>query len=111
MSAWYVWSALGMYPVDPTSGVYVLGSPTVRRAVIRLNGKQAKGKTFSIIARNNSAENLYIQSATLNGKPLARSWIGHQEILAGGALVLEMGPRPNKSWGADAKDRPPQNLP
>ena len=111
MSAWYVWSALGLYPVDPMSGIYVLGSPTVGSATIHLNSPVAKGRTFTIIAKDNSSANVYIQSAALNGRPLPRSWISHNEIIAGGELVLEMGPRPNRSWGADPKDRPPQAMP
>ena len=111
MSAWYVWSALGLYPVDPVSKIYVLGSPKISSATIRLNPKYAKGQTFTITAKNNSPENVYIQSAMLNGQPLTRSWISHGDLVAGGALVLEMGPQPNKAWGADPKDRPPAALP
>jgi predicted alpha-1,2-mannosidase len=111
MSAWYVWSALGMYPVDPMSCIYMLGSPLVNKATIRLNPKYAKGGTFAIVAHNNSPKNMYVQSATLNGKPLNRSWISHQEITDGGELVFEMGPKPNVAWGAAAEDRPPQAIP
>ena len=70
MSAWYVLSALGFYPVSPASGVYVLGSPLVDKATIHLDPKYQKGGKFTIIAENNSPTNVYIQSATLNGKPL-----------------------------------------
>jgi predicted alpha-1,2-mannosidase len=105
-SAWYVLSALGFYPVSPASGVYVIGSPAVDRATIRLNPKYQKGRAFTIIAENNSPQNVYIQSATLNGKPLSRSWITHEELTAGGELVLKMGPEPNKDWAVDPENRP-----
>ena len=97
ISAWYVWSAMGLYPVDPTSGIYVLGSPALDEATIRLDPKYAKGRTFKIVARNNSAKNIYIQSATLNGKPLDRAWISHEDMVEGGELILNMGAGPNFS--------------
>jgi predicted alpha-1,2-mannosidase len=108
MSAWYVFTALGFYPVDPTSGIYILGSPLFDKATLKLDSKFARGGSFTVIAKNNSAENLYIQSATLNGKPITRSWISHDEITAGGKLVLTMGPAPNKTFGSAAADRPPK---
>jgi predicted alpha-1,2-mannosidase len=98
MSAWYVFTALGFYPVDPVSGRYILGSPLMDEITLHLNHKYAKGRTFTVVAKNNSTANLYIQSATLNGKPLTRSWISADEITAGGKLVLMMGPTPNKEW-------------
>ena len=107
MSAWYVLSALGFYPVNPTSCVYVIGSPLVSKATIHLDARYHKGRTFTILAKNNSAQNMYVQSATLNGKPLTRSWFSHAELVAGGELILNMGPKPNKSWGAQPEDRPP----
>ncbi|MCE5267932.1 MAG: glycoside hydrolase family 92 protein, partial [Planctomycetaceae bacterium] len=107
MSAWYVFSALGLYPVNPSSSVYVLGSPLVDRATIHLDADFHKGREFSIIAENNSPKNVYIQSATLNGKPLTRVWLSHVEIVGGGELILKMGPEPNKSWGQRPEDRPP----
>ena len=111
MSAWYVFSAIGLYPTNPASGVYVIGSPLVDKATIPLDPKFYKGGTFTITAENNSAKNMYVQSATLNGKPLARTWITHKELTAGGALVLRMGPTPNKSWGKAMENRPPAGLP
>ena len=108
MSAWYVFTALGFYPVDPASGIYVLGSPLFDKATLQLDPKFAKGRSFTVIARNNSAKNPYIQSATLNGKPFTRSWIAHDEITAGGILVLTMGPTPNKTFGSAPADRPPK---
>jgi predicted alpha-1,2-mannosidase len=108
MSAWYVFTALGFYPVDPASGIYVLGSPLFDKATLQLDPKFAKGRSFTVIARNNSAKNPYIQSATLNGRPITRSWIAHDEITAGGTLVLTMGPTPNKTFGSAPADRPPK---
>jgi predicted alpha-1,2-mannosidase len=106
-SAWYVFTALGFYPVDPASGIYVLGSPLLDKATLHLDSKFAKGRTFTVTAKNNSAKNPYIQSATLNDQPLTRSWISHDEITAGGKLVLTMGPAPNKDFGSAPADRPP----
>ena len=102
MSAWYILSALGFYPVSPSSGAYVLGSPAVDKATLRLPG----GKTFVVEAKNNSPQNIYIQSATLNGKPYPRTYLLHRDIVAGGTLALVMGPQPNREFGAAAADRP-----
>ncbi len=102
MSAWYVFSAMGIYPVNPAAGVYVFGSPLVDKATIALPG----GKSFAIVAKNNSPENLYIQSAELNGKPHTKSFITHPDIVAGGELTLVMGPEPNKAFGSAPEDRP-----
>ncbi len=109
ISAWYVFSALGFYPVDPASGIYVLGSPLFDKATLKLNSKFATGRKFTVIAKNNSAQNPYIQSVTLNGQRITRSWISHAEITAGGKLVLIMGPTPNKAFGSAMADRPPQS--
>ena len=106
MSAWYVFSALGFYPADPCGGVYVLGSPLVDQATINLAPPYYKGGEFTVIARNNSPTNMYIQSATLNGKPLTRTWLTHDQIAAGGTLMLQMGAAPNRGWGAGPADRP-----
>lgn len=102
-SSWYVMSAMGFYPVDPSSPNYILGSPIFNHVTIHLGN----GKSFEVIARNNSAANMYIQSAMLNGKPWTKPWFSHADISAGGRLVLQMGPQPNKSWGAAASDAPP----
>ena len=107
MSAWYVLASAGFYPVSPASGVYILGSPIFPKVTLRLDPKYAHGKTFTITAANTSDANIYVQSATLNGKPLTRAWITHAEITNGGTLALTMGPAPNKNWGADVKDAPP----
>ncbi len=114
MSAWYVFSALGFFPANPASGDYVLGSPLVSRAVLRLDPAyypNAKGHTFTVVAQNNSARNVYIQSAVLNGMPLKRSWFTHADLARGGELRLVMGPKPNKNWGAALADRPRSGMP
>ncbi len=103
MSAWYVWSALGLYPLNPADGVYVIGSPIVEKATIRLDPKFYKGGAFTIVARNASKQNCYVKSARLNGKLLEHPWITHEEIANGGTLELEMGMLPDKTWGAAAK--------
>lgn len=111
MSAWYVFSALGFYPVNPAQSVYVIGSPRVNKAVIQLDKAHYGGKTFTMIADNNSATNKYIQSATWNGKTLSRSWFTQKELAAGGTLHFVMGPTPNMTWGKAAADRPPTGMP
>lgn len=103
MSAWYVLAASGFYPVAPASGIYALGSPVFDEVAYTTS----RGTRFTIEARNNSATHLYVQSARLNGRPLHRAWLRHEEITAGGRLTLEMGPVPNKSWGSDPKWAPP----
>lgn len=102
-SSWYVMSALGFYPVDPSSPNYILGSPIFDRATIHLGN----GHDFTIVARNNSAKNLYIESASLNGKPWDKPWFSHSEIEGGGTLLLIMGPAPNKRWGSAVGAAPP----
>jgi len=114
MSAWYVFSALGFFPANPASGEYVLGSPLMSRAVLHLDPayyKGAKGHAFTLVAQNNSPRNIYIQSATLNGKPLLRSWFTHAELARGGDLRLTMGPKPNLAWGRALADRPRSGMP
>ncbi|PLX24337.1 MAG: alpha-mannosidase, partial [Ignavibacteria bacterium] len=96
MSAWYVLSSIGLYPVNPCGGDYEIGSPALRRAEIALPG----GKRFTMIAENNSEENVYVQSATLNGRPLERPVIRHEEIMRGGTLRMVMGARPSSLWNA-----------
>jgi predicted alpha-1,2-mannosidase len=94
MSAWYVMSALGFYPVAPGTTRYAIGTPLFDEATIRLDS----GKSFRIRAAGASAGKQYIRSATLNGVPLNRAWIEHAEILAGGELVFEMSSQPNPAW-------------
>ncbi|UUF16627.1 MULTISPECIES: GH92 family glycosyl hydrolase [Flavobacterium] len=95
MSAWYVFSSMGLYPMNPASGEYEIGSPIFEKATINLEG----GKTFVIEAQNVSNKNFYIQSATLNGVEFNQTAITHQQILKGGVLHFVMGPQPNKNWG------------
>lgn len=106
-STWFVFAALGFYPVNEATGVYVLGSPLVRRAALR---NPASGTTFTVVAENNSPQNIYIQSVQLNGRILSRSWLTHADIVAGGDLHFRMGPRPNKDWASAPSDRPPSGL-
>ena len=101
ISAWYVFSAIGLYPVNPSDGVYVIGSPLVRKATIHLDPRYYKGKTFTINAHNVSNQNIYIKSARLNGKLLDHPWITHDEIVKGGVLDLEMDILPHKHWNSE----------
>jgi predicted alpha-1,2-mannosidase len=95
MSAWYILSSLGFYQVEPGSDRYWLGSPLFDKASIKV-GTDSKGRdiTFNVIADNNSEQNRYIQSVTLNGKPYNKGYIQHKDITAGSTLVLNMGPEP-----------------
>ena len=102
MSAWYVLSALGFYPVSPAGGEYVLGSPLMNQATIQVGDN----KTFQMIAVNNSKENKYIQSVKLNGQPYTKSYITHNDIVNGGTIEIEMGATPSKTFGVDKADRP-----
>ncbi len=99
MSAWYVWSAIGLYPLNPADGKYIIGSPLVEKATTQLDPKFYPGGKFTIVAHNASNQNIYVQSARLNGEPINRPWITHAEIAKGGTLELEMGILPNKNWG------------
>jgi predicted alpha-1,2-mannosidase len=98
MSAWYIFNALGFYPVCPGSDYYVIGSPTLKRAVVHLSN----GRRFTIIADSLSAENIYIQSAELNGKAWDQPFLPFEELSKGGTITFTMGPQPNKAWGARA---------
>lgn len=95
MSAWYILSSLGFYSVTPGSGVYAIGTPLFPKAVIHPNPENPE-ITFTIVANNVSRRNKYIQSVTLNGENLETPFIGHEDIVNGGELIFEMGPRPNK---------------
>lgn len=101
MSSWYVLSAMGFYPVNPALGIYVLGSPAFDRVTLRTH----EGKRFTVIAENNSEENIYIQSAELDGRPYPYSYIRHADLLRGGTLRLKMGPKPS-DFGSDPQHRP-----
>ncbi len=101
MSAWYVLSAIGLYQVEPAGGPFVIGSPLVNKATIRLES----GRTFTVEAQHNSDTNIYVQSAQLNGKPLNRSFITYQQLMQGGTLTLVMGSKPSK-WATSKNQRP-----
>jgi predicted alpha-1,2-mannosidase len=105
MSTWYIYSAMGIYsdPYIPNYPIWLIGSPIFEKSTINLGNK----KTFVIEAKNVSAQNKYVQSATLNGEPLNRPWFEHSTLLKGGTLVLNMGPRPNKQWGSSPEAVPP----
>jgi predicted alpha-1,2-mannosidase len=102
MSAWYILSSMGFYPVNPANGYYVFGSPLFDQAEIVL----PEGKTFTIQTENNSPENLYIQSVELNGEAYELSYISHEDIVGGGSLKFVMGPEPNRNFGAAQSARP-----
>lgn len=99
MSAWYVFSALGFYPVCPGSDQYVLGAPFVKEAAIKLEN----GKTFVVKSLNLSDKNVYVKSIKLNGKPYKKSFLTHADIINGGELIFEMGARPVKQSAAYEK--------
>ena len=101
MSAWYILSSVGLYQVDPVGGRFVIGSPLFDKATVNVGG----GKTFTVVAKNNSDRNIYVQSARLNGKTLKNSYIDFNDIRHGGTLELVMGPKPSK-WGAAPACRP-----
>ena len=101
MSAWYILSTVGLYQVDPSGGRYIIGSPLFNRADLNVGN----GKTFSVVARNNSDRNIYVQKAYLNGREYKKSYIDFADIKAGGKLELVMGSKPSK-WGTKTADRP-----
>lgn len=103
MSAWYVFSAMGFYPVCPATPYYIIGSPSFNNVTIRLEN----GRTFTVTAHNASAENVYIQSARLNGQPYDKCYLSHSDITSGGTLEFEMGAQPNRQWAAGEASLPP----
>ena len=103
MASWYVLSAMGFYTVAPGRPVYDIGSPLFSKSVIDIGG----GKTFTVKAENVSKQNKYVQSAKINGTPIDRPWFTHEELMQGGTLLLNMGPRPNKKWGSSTDAVPP----
>lgn len=106
MSAWYVFSALGFYPVCPGDPHYVIGSPVFAKATIHL----VDGKTFTITAKDNGPQEYYIDGATLNGKPFDKTYISHEQILEGGELSFQMVSFPNYHWAVGGESRPPAPL-
>jgi len=107
MSAWYVLSAMGIYQVAPGQNVYQIGSPEFSKVTLHLDKSFNNGKEFVIETKNNSKGNKFIQSATLNGKPLNNPWFDFSVIANGGTLVFTMGSEPNKGWGSDPGTVPP----
>lgn len=101
MSAWYILSSVGLYQVDPVGGRFVIGSPLFDKATVNVGG----GKTFTVVAKNNSDKNIYVQSARLNGRTLKNSYVDFNDIRHGGTLELVMGPKPSK-WATAAACRP-----
>jgi predicted alpha-1,2-mannosidase len=102
LSSWYILSAMGIYPVTPGNTQYAIGSPLFDEVTIQAG----EDKSFKIIAVNNSQQNKYIQSASLNGEEINRSWIDHSEIMNGGTLKFVMGPEPNKNWASSPESVP-----
>lgn len=106
MSAWYILSAMGFYPITPGQGIYALGTPLFPQAEIHLEN----GRSFTIKAKGISDDNFYIHAAKLNGQDYTRSFISHADILEGGELVLIMGPEPNREWGTQSHDIPQSRI-
>ncbi|MBD0402708.1 glycoside hydrolase family 92 protein [Flammeovirga sp. EKP202] len=98
ISAWYVFSSLGFYPVNPAQGIYVIGTPIFEEAVM----KTSSGNEFKVIAKNVSKENKYINKIILNGQSIDRLYITHQEIMSGGVVEFEMTNTPNKQLGVSS---------
>ena len=97
MSAWLLFSYMGFYPVCPATPYYMIGSPVFPKLTLNLEN----GKSFTIIADNASSENIYIQSATLNGQPYTHNYLLHEDIMNGGELHFVMGNKPNPAWGRE----------
>lgn len=104
MSAWYVFAAMGFYPVCPGTPYYMLASPSFPVVTLCPEG----GHPFTVKAKGASARNIYIQRATLNGRPYTQNYLNHADIVQGGVLELEMGPEPNREWGSLPSDCPPK---
>ena len=110
MAAWYVLSAMGLYQVCPGQPIYQLTAPIFKKVTLNLDTKYYPGEQFIIIAKDLSSKNIYIQSALLNKKPYNKPWITHQDIVKGGELLFEMGPKPNENWGSSPDVAPPSIL-
>jgi predicted alpha-1,2-mannosidase len=109
--SFFVMMAMGLFEMDggcSPKPIYEIGSPIFSRIVVHLDERYYTGREFVVEAKNNSPTNVYIQSATLNGKPLNKPWIYHSDVVKGANLVLTMGPEPNTKWGSDDQDAPPQ---
>ncbi|WP_143959792.1 GH92 family glycosyl hydrolase [Litoribacter populi] len=106
MSAWYVLSSLGFYPVNPANGTYVFGSPLVNHAKIQVGNDQ----TFEIRVRNNSPENLYVQAMQWDGQDYTKNYFHHKDLMKGGVLEIQMGSEPSADWGTQTSDRARSNV-
>ena len=106
MSAWYVLSQIGLYQVDPSHPDFELSTPRFKEITIHLQSPHS-GKTFIINTRNGGGQDMYIQSATLNGKPLNKPWLPERMVFRGGTWKVIAGTAPNKNWGAARGDAPP----
>jgi len=102
MSAWFVFSALGFYPVTPGDPNYLIGSPLFAKATLKL----ANDKTFTVTAKNNNPQTVYIHRAMLNGQPFDKTFLSHEQIVNGGELNFEMESEPNYKWGSATESRP-----
>jgi predicted alpha-1,2-mannosidase len=101
MSAWFLFTAMGFYPVNPASAEYMIGSPMFSKFSLRLGN----GKTFTVVSKNSGDQNVYIQSATLNGKPLNKPVVTYNDIMQGSTLEFVMGPTPSK-WASEWRAKP-----
>ena len=107
MSSWYVFSALGFYPVCPGDTNYVVGSPLFDRATLAFG----TGKQFTVTARDNGPQRPYILAATINGTAFDRTFLSHDQIVRGGELVFEMTSAPDYHWAVGVESRPPATMP
>jgi len=105
MSAWFVFSAMGFYPVCPGDGNYIIGTPLFNKVTINVGNR----RSFAVIANNLSDQNIYVQNAKLNGKDYSYSYITHSDLIDGGELILEMGPKPS-NWGNAVDVRPKSSI-
>ena len=103
MSAWYIMSAMGFYPVDPVSGNYIFGTPLFDKVTLQLGN----GKHLEIMAHRAAPSDQYVQSVTFNGKPWTRSWFNHRDIVHGATIIFELGSSPNHEFGSQSADIPP----
>ncbi len=106
MSAWYIFSALGFYPVTPGSTDYIIGSPLVEEAEIPLG----EGRIFRVKVRGGGPDAPYIQSVMWKGRPYTKSYFRHEDLMSGGTLEFEMGSRPNRKWGTNEEDLPKSSI-
>ena len=97
MSAWYIFGVMGFYPVTPGTDIYAIGAPQFPEMTLKLTAG-GKPRELRIIARNLSEENKYIQSVTLNGRPITSPFLRHSELMTGGELLFTMGDKPNHDW-------------